>query len=59
MSNQADPNAGKSDTPSSLEEFHTAVTGEDNELDRSAGEAAVKAQKTQQKYDRDHDIFTK
>jgi hypothetical protein len=59
MPNQADPNAGKSDTPSSLEEFHTAVTGEDNELDRSAGEAAEKAQKTEKRYDRDHGIFTK
>ena len=59
MPNEAAPDAGKTDATSSTEEFHTAVTGEDNKLDHSAGKAAEKAAKTEQKYDRDHNIFTK
>ncbi len=59
MPNQANPNAGKIDESSTLEEFHTSVTGEDNRLDRSADDAAKKASKTEKAYDRDHDIFTK
>jgi hypothetical protein len=59
MPNQANTNAGEIDKSSTLEEFHTSVTGEDNRLDRSADDAAKKASKTEKAYDRDHDIFTK
>jgi len=44
---------------STMEEFHTSKTGEDNKLDRAAEEAAEKSSKTQKRYDKDHDIFTK
>lgn len=59
MPNQATPNAGHIEKPSSLDEFHTSETGEDKKLDRSAERAAEKASKTEKDYDRDHDIFTK
>lgn len=59
MPNQATPNTGTTDKPSSTDEFHTAVTGEDNKLDRTAERAAEKASKTEKAYDRDHNIFTK
>jgi hypothetical protein len=41
------------------EEFHTSKTEENNKLDRAAEESAEKASKTEKRYDRDHDIFTK
>jgi hypothetical protein len=59
MPNQAIPNQGTTDKPSTLDEFHTSKTGEDKPLDRAADEAARKAGKTEKKYDRDHNIFTK
>ena len=59
MPNQATPNTGTTDKPSTLDEFHTSVTGEDDHLDRIAERAAEKASKTEKNYDRDHDIFTK
>lgn len=59
MPNQAIPNAGKTEKPSTLDEIHTSETGEDKELDRLAEHAAEKAGKTEKHYDRDHDIFTK
>ncbi len=49
----------KIDKAPSSEEFHTSKTGEDNKVDRAAQEAAVKASKTEKRFDRDHDIFTK
>jgi hypothetical protein len=59
MPNQAAPNLGKTDKPTTLDESHTASTGEDKEIDRIADRAAEKAGKTEKHYDRDHDIFTK
>jgi hypothetical protein len=44
---------------SATEEFHTSKTGEDKKLDRVAEEAAQKASKTEKRYDKGHDIFTK
>ena len=59
MPNEATPNTGNTEKPSSLDEFHTSKTGEDKELDRVAERAAERAGSTEKKYDRDHDIFTK
>jgi hypothetical protein len=59
MPNQAMPNLSKNEKPSTLDEVHTAETGEDERLDRLAEGAAEKAGKTEKQYDRDHDIFTK
>ena len=42
-----------------MQEFHTSKTGEDNQLDRAAEEAAEKSSKTQKRFEQDHDIFTK
>jgi hypothetical protein len=49
----------KTETPLTDEEFHTAKTGEDNRLDRTAERAAEKASQTEKRYDKEHDIFTK
>jgi hypothetical protein len=59
MTNQATPNAGNNEKPSTLDDFHTSKTGEDKKLDHLAEKSAEKAGKTQNKFDRDHDIFTK
>jgi hypothetical protein len=48
----------KTDTPITKEEFHTA-TGEDSRIDRIAEQAAQKAGKTENRYDKNNDIFTK
>jgi hypothetical protein len=58
MPNQAAPNLGKTEKPSTLD-VHTQTTDEDKEIDRIADRAAEKAGKTEKKYDRDNDIFTK
>jgi len=58
MPNEAAPNLGKTEKPSTLD-VHTETTGEDKEIDRIAERAAEKAGKTEKHYDRDHDIFTK
>jgi len=50
----------KIENPSGVEEeFHTSKTGEDNKLDRGAEKAAERAGKTEKRYEREHDIFTK
>jgi hypothetical protein len=59
MPNQAAPNLGKTDKPTTLDEVDTATTGEDKELDRIAEQAAEKAGRTEKNYDRNNDIFTK
>jgi hypothetical protein len=59
MPNQAAPNLGKTEKPTTLDETDTATTGEDKELDRIAERAAEKAGRTEKNYDRDNDIFTK
>lgn len=42
-----------------INEEKAPTAQEDHKLDRIAEEAAVKSSKTEKKYDRDHDIFTK
>jgi hypothetical protein len=59
MPNQAAPNLGKTEKPTTLDEVDTAKTGEDKELDRIAERAAERAGRTEKNYDRDNDIFTK
>jgi hypothetical protein len=49
----------KIEKSTTTEEFHTAETGQDKKLDRLADEAANKAAKTEKRYDKAHDIFTK
>jgi hypothetical protein len=49
----------KTETPTTEEEFHTATTGEESRIDRIAEQAAEKAERTEKRYDKDHDIFTK
>jgi hypothetical protein len=58
MPNQAAPNLGNTEKPSTLD-VNDAKTGEDKELDRVAERAAEKAGKTEKRYDSDHGIFTK
>jgi hypothetical protein len=53
------PNQSRIEKPPSVEEFHTAKTGQDKKIDRTAEQAAEKASKTEKRYDQDHDIFTK
>jgi hypothetical protein len=49
----------KTETPITPEQFHTSKTGEKDRIDRSAELAAEKAGKTEKRYDKSHDIFTK
>jgi hypothetical protein len=49
----------KTETPTTEEEFHTARTGEQSRIDRIAEEAAEKAGRTEKRYDKGQDIFTK
>jgi hypothetical protein len=49
----------KTETPITDEEFHTSKSGEDNRIERAADEAAGKASKTEKRYDKDQEIFTK
>jgi hypothetical protein len=58
MPDQATPNLGKTEKPSTLD-VHDSKTGEDKALDRLADRAAEKAGKTEKRYDSEHDIFTK
>ena len=41
------------------DDFGDLKTVEEKELDRIADEAAERAEKTEQRYDSEHDIFTK
>jgi hypothetical protein len=49
----------KTETPITQEEFHTSKTGEQSRIDRTAEQVAEKAAKTEKRYDKAHDIFTK
>jgi hypothetical protein len=53
------PDLSRSEKPETMEEFHTSKTGQDKKIDRSAEQAAEKANKSEKRYDQDHDIFTK
>jgi hypothetical protein len=58
MPNQATPNLGKTEKPSTLD-VHTPESDEDKKIDRVADQAAEKAGKKEKSYDSDHGIFTK
>jgi hypothetical protein len=49
----------KTETPITDQEFHTSKSGEINRLDKAAEEAAEKASRTEKKYDKGQEIFTK
>jgi hypothetical protein len=49
----------RSDESRQQENPSDSRTVEQKKLDRLANEAAEKAQRTEQRFDRDHDIFTK
>jgi hypothetical protein len=53
------PSLDNTERSSTTKEFHPSETGEDTKMDRAAEEAAEKAGKTEKRYDKDHDIFTK
>jgi hypothetical protein len=46
-------------TPRQQDDFSASETTNEKALDRMAGELAERAQRTEQRYDQDHDIFTK
>jgi hypothetical protein len=58
MPNQATPNLGKTEKPSTLD-VHDPKANDDEKLDRVAERAAEKAGKAEKSYDSDHGIFTK
>jgi hypothetical protein len=58
MPNQATPNLGKNEKPSTLD-VHTPKTDDEKAIDRVADRAAEKAGKAEKSYDSEHDIFTK
>jgi hypothetical protein len=58
MPDQATPNLGKTEKPSTLD-VDTPNTDEEKRIDRIADRAAAKAGKTEKSYDSEHDIFTK
>ena len=49
----------KTETPITDQEFHTSKSGEENRIDREAEQAATRASKTERRYDKEQDIFTK
>ena len=46
-------------TPKQQDDFNGSETADEKTLDRIADEVAQRAQRTEQRYDEDHDIFTK
>jgi hypothetical protein len=50
---------GNASTPTRKDPSKTSETSDDKKLDRIADDAAERAGKTEQRYDEDHDIFTK
>lgn len=53
------PSETKIDQTPGTEKYPVVRTEEDKKIDRTAEEAAEKASKTEKRYDRDHNIFTK
>jgi hypothetical protein len=47
------------DTSRQQDDFNAAETTNEETIDRIAGEVAQGAARTEQRYDQDHDIFTK
>jgi hypothetical protein len=50
---------GNTNTPARKDPSKASETSEDKKLDHIADEAAERAGKTEQRYDENHDIFTK
>jgi hypothetical protein len=50
---------GNTKTPIQKDPLKESETTEDKKLDRIADDAAKRAEKTEQRYDEGHDIFTK
>ena len=50
---------GNTGRPTQKDPAKPSETPDDKKLDRIADEAAERAGKTEQRYDKDHDIFTK
>jgi hypothetical protein len=46
-------------TPGPQEDLSASETTNEKQLDRIADEVAKRAERTEQRYDQDHDIFTK
>lgn len=47
------------ETPGQKNQSSSSKPPQDKKLDREAGDAATQAEKTEQRYDKDHDIFRK
>jgi hypothetical protein len=52
-------NSRTDNTPRQQDDFSASETTHQKTLDRIADEAAQRAARTEQRYDQDHDIFTK
>jgi hypothetical protein len=52
-------NSRTDNTPGPQDDFSASETTTDKTLDRIAGEIAERAERAEQRYDQDHDIFTK
>ncbi len=50
---------GNTSRPTQEDSSKPSETSDDKKLDRIADDAAERAGKTEQRYDEDHDIFTK
>lgn len=50
---------GNTKKPTPKDPSKTSETSEDKKLDRIADDAAERAGKTEERYDQEHDIFTK
>ena len=46
-------------TPGLKDDFSASETTNEEQLDRIANEVAKRAERTEHRYDQDHDIFTK
>jgi hypothetical protein len=52
-------NSETENTPKQQDNFSASETTNDKTLDRIADELAQRAERTEKRYDQDHDIFTK
>jgi hypothetical protein len=52
-------NSPTDNTPRQQDDFGASKTTKEKQFDRIADEVAQRAEKTEQRYDQDHDIFTK
>ena len=52
-------NSRTDNPPRQNDDFNASETTNEKELDRIADEVAQRGERTEQRYDQDHDIFTK